>query len=227
MKHPYLCACLTFIMCVSAYHSGVRLNAAELWNSTGVGTGSPSSYYVEKKEGNSDSYYNSTRKPTANRQTALFNAKDPSTVTSGEGGLDAAIHAYKSVKLGNQRPSRQFKTMSAVAVANRQADIDHALQLEYNRRKATASLMIEVARQDNAAQAKARKDRQKDLAAMKAEKEAKAYEREQKKARALGRKSVYRASSSAASNSVRKRVTSSSSTMELKKPARLFNDPNL
>ncbi len=223
MKHPYLCACLTFAMCVTAYHSGVRLNAAELWNSKGVGSSSSSSsYYVKKKDNGAEkpnTLYNATRRFNPANRTELFNSQDRSKVSSGEGGLDVAINAYKNIKLGKQRTSKQFKTMSANAVANRQSDIDHALQLEYDRRKATAKHMVEVAKGNKITRAKSRRDHQAQLFALQAEKEEIAMNRERKKARALG----YR-TSSRSSGKYRKRISSSST--QLKKPARLFNDPN-
>lgn len=228
MRHPYLCAYLTFVLSVTAYHSGVRLNAAELWNSTGVGSSPPSSssYYVKKKEdrkGQSETYYNATRKFNPANRAELFNSQDSSKVSSGEGGLDSAIHSYKSVSMGKQRESKQFKTMSARAVANRQADIDHALQIEYDTRKQTALHMIEVAKEDDAARAKARRNRQAELATMQEEKEAKVQERQRKKDRALGiSNGTHRVSKNGGS---RKGIESSSST-DLKKPTRLFNDPN-
>jgi hypothetical protein len=225
MKHPYLCACLTFALSVTAYHSGVRLNAAELWNATGTGASSPSSsYYVKKKEdrkGQSETYYNATRKFNPANRTELFNSQDQTKVSSGEGGLDSAIYSYKNVKMGKQRDSKQFKTMSANAVANRQADIDHALQIEYDTRKATARNRIEVAKRVDAARAKFKRDRQTELAAMQSEEETKAMERERKKARALGRTGAYRTS-----NSGVKYKTKDASSKDLKKPTRLFNDPN-
>ncbi len=241
MKHPYLCACFTFVFCVVAYHSGIRLNAAELWNSVGVGKSSSfsSSYYVRKNKRDSEkksrTLYNATKRfnqaDRHSKRRVLFNSQDPSKVGSGKGRVEAAIYTYKSIRLREQRSSKQFEIMSADAVANRQADIDHALQLEYERRKATAKHMIEVARADEAARFRAKKARQLKLASIEAEKNKRDEERARKKARALGMAGAYRTSRSSSNNS-RRKVTrkllppSSSSAVKLKKPARLFNDPN-
>ena len=225
MKHPYLCVCLTFVMCLTAYHSGVRLNAAELWNSTRSGASSSDSpsYFVKKKEdvrGQSATIYNDSRKSNQVNRKTLFNSKNSSIVSSNGGGLDEAIHAYNNVKMGKQRPSRQFKSMSPNAVSNRQADIDLALQHEYDRRKATARMMIDVAREVGATRARTDRERQEELVAIREEKEAKALAAQRKKDRAIGKNVAYRTSN----RNVRYKKSSSSS--DLKKPTRLFNDPN-
>ena len=228
MRHPYLCVCLTFALSVTAYHSGVRLNAAELWNSTGVGASSSSSYYVDKKsskKGNIGSYYNVPGNSSSINRATLYNVKDATKLNSLGGGLETVVQAYNNVKMGRQKKSRQFSTMSADAVSNRQADIDHALQIEYSTRKSTAMYMIEVYKKDEAARVQGLRDHQDHLAAMRAEKETKALERQRKKDRALGRASGRRISSARGG----KRVVNSSSSRSstgLKKPARLFNDPN-
>ena len=240
MKHPYLCACLTFALGMTVYQPGVRLNAAELWNSTETGSSS-SPYYVEDKsykENKSGNYYNTPKNSNTVDSGVLFNVQDSAAFASrkGYGGLKSVVQAYKDVKKGKQRQSKQFAFMSASAVSNRQADIDFALQLEYKRRKATAKHMIEVYKEVEAARITSEKAHQEQRAAIEAEKQEKALERKRKKDRALGRKDSYRSSgrsSSSRSSSSRSShggyttdYQPSSSSTRLKKPTRLFNDPN-
>lgn len=231
MKHPYLCAFLTVALSFTAYQPGFRLNAAELWNSTGTGPSAPS-YYINKEGGQKNkpgAYYNVLGGMTDANERTLYNVKDPSIIAANQkqSSLLAVMHAYDNVDTeGRQRQSKQYGYMSADAVANRQADVDHALQIEYETRQRTAREMAKVQEEVAVARYESDKARQEELSAKEAQKQKEALEREQQKANALsGRKGAYRSSKSR-SGGARYTARSASSKTGLKKPTRLFNDPN-
>ncbi len=121
--------------------------------------------------------------------------------------------------------------MSSDAVANRQADIKLAMSIEYSTKKATAKHMIEVQKQVDIAVAQGEKQHEAAVAAYEAEQEAKALARQRKKDIALGRvaslgKSSGTSSSSRSSAYTTQSSSTASSSLGLKKPSRLFNDPN-
>ena len=230
MKHPYICAFLTVALSFTAYQPGFRLNAAELWNSTDQSSPAPS-YYSGKKGGNGSSgvYYNAPKNSRASNSGTLFNVQDEAAMAGKDirGGLQANIETYKNINkdMRPQKSSKQFAFMSPAAVADRQTDIDNALQIEYEQRKATAKLMMEVYEEVQQSLADAEKADQEQRAADAEEKRQKDLEREQKKTRALsGKKGSYKSSGSRGTTYTAGGTTSSSTG--LKKPTRLFNDPN-
>lgn len=234
MKHPYLCCFFAIALSFTAYQPGFRLNAADLWNKTGVGVSAPS-YYVEgqaKKKGNSGIYYNNRDGSNSYNQKTLYNVKDPSALAAGKrrDRLNAMANNYKGVNTSNrkQRPSKQFAFMSSDAVANRQADIDLALQNEYNRRKETAQNMRRLQESSRRSLIAADKAEDKRLKELEARRQKYMQERERKKAMALKGKGVLYSGTSKSTKASRAGYSSytSSSSTGLKKPKRLFNDPN-
>ena len=229
MKYPILCAFLVVVFTASAFQPFASLDAAEIWNSQrNSGTARTKSYYNPSgKASNRDS--NRTSSATLYNSR---NSRTPDKVKYGR-GLDSAVQAYKAVKMSGQRESKQWKFLSSSAKKNRQSDIDRALQIEYKTRKNTAKTMIKVFKEDEIARQKNKKRQEADRAAREAAKEEKALERQHKKDVALGRaekgstrraaKGSYTASGSKKIRRVRK---SSSSSTGLKKPKRLYNDPN-
>ncbi|MCK5374906.1 MAG: hypothetical protein KAJ40_06445 [Alphaproteobacteria bacterium] len=229
MKYPYLYVCLAFSVSVAAFQPMIHLDAAELWNAKKGATSSPAyTGNKDKSKSGSNGYYNVPKASTAANRSQLYNTKDPSrNYNSNAGGLQTVIQAYNDVEMGMQKTSKQFQTMSKQAVANRQADINHALQMEYETRKATAKHMIGVYKEAEASRIKGEKEHQLAIAAYKTEKEDKALERQRKKDIALGKITTLRGSSSEKTGlSYTAKSSSSSQSLGLKKPARLFNDPN-
>lgn len=225
MKYPILCAFLVVVFTASAFQPFASSDAAEIWNS-------------QRKNSTSrtNSYYNPSGKASNRTPSAtLYNSRNSRTPDKVKYGnrLDSVVQAYKDVKMSGQRESKQWKHLSSNAKKNRQSDIDRALQIEYKTRKNTAKSMIQVFKEDEIARQKNKKRHEAERAAREAAKEEKALERQHKKDIALGRaekgstrssvKGSYTASGSKRVRRVRK---SSSSSTRLKKPKRLFNDPN-
>lgn len=224
MKYPILCSFLAVIFTVSVFQPFTSLDAAELWNS--------------QKKGNTartKSYYNSTNSSNRTPSATLYNSRksrSPDKVIYGK-GLDSVVLAYENVKMSGQKEPKQWKSMSSNAKANLQADIDRALKVEYKTRKNTAKTMIKVFKEDEVARHKNKKMHEKAIAARKADKAEKELERQRKKDFALGkadrgstRRSVKGSYTASGSKKVRKARKNSSSSTRLKKPKRLYNDPN-
>lgn len=232
MKHPILCIFLALILTFTTAHPFAGLQATELWNSQKKGS--------DSKDDGKIYYYNKSKSsPTAKGGITLYNRKaQQSYSTSIGGGLKATINGYKKVKFSGQHPSDLWKYMSDSAIQNRQADIDNALQIEYETRKKTANHMASMLKEVQVAQIKAEQSYQKELAEYEALKKEEELEKQRKKEYALNggknyksqrsKKNTYTSSkvSSVKSASSKSESGKKTTVIKMKKPKKLFNSPN-
>ncbi len=185
----------------------MQLNAAELWNSNKSSSG--------KSKG---SYYNS--RSSDGRGITLYNRKNPDR-SMASSGLRSNIRTYRNINIAReQKASRLWQTMSPSAIINRQADTDNALQHEYNSRKRMKNLMVAAAKNRSAYRLAGNKRHKANLERVRSERLAKKQALWAKKNRALQRVDDTWHSRKYHKARVKERNTS------LKKPKRLFNDPN-
>ena len=207
------------------------LNAAELWNSTNSSASEKKVYY-----------YNGAKRDDSKQGITLYNKQSTKRGISLGSGLKSTIEGYKKVSMSGQHKSKLWKFMSQSAIENRQADIDNALQIEYETQKKTSKAMIKSIKEAQAYQLQGHKKHQQALNEY-YEKEALAKaEREKKKQAALSGK-TYRAPPVASSSkamsqaALQKKYKSSSSSTSSDKKAKevrvplnpgtkLFNTPN-
>ena len=211
MKYPVFCFFMVCFLTVMVAPPFIGADAAQLWNKPD-----------RAKSGKA--YYNK-RKPFEDADApVLYNQTKRDRMTpSGRGSLNA-IQAYGKVTMPGQKPSKLWETMAPSAARNRQADIDFALQQEYNIRKKVSAEMIKALRiraQQDAAQ---EKKYQAELAAYRAEQDAIKQKKLEKKLQALG--FLTSAARAYKSSGTYKRASRKDDSTGLKKPKRLFNDPN-
>ena len=220
MRHPVLCTFLALILTFTTAQPFAGLNAAELWNS-------------QKEKGTSKkTYYYNQSKSSNKKGITLYNSQSSqksNSISLGGGDLKSTLQAYKNVKVSGQHPSKLWKFMSTSALKNRQADIDHALQIEYKTRQDTAKKMTALFKEVQIARIKAEKEYQKQLADYYEKKEAEELEKQKKKEEALSG-AGYKSKSYSSKNSGKKKVYKISGAKDkkvrLKKPKRLFNSPS-
>ncbi len=233
MKHPILCTFLALVLTFTTALPFTGLHATELWNSQKKGSNS--------KDGGKVYYYNKSKSsPTAKGGITLYNRQAQQSYSSHVGGgIKSTIESYKKVKYSGQHPSDLWKYMSDSAVQNRQADIDNALQVEYETRQKTAAHMANMLKEVQVAQVKAEQSYQKELAEYEALKKAEELEKQKKKEYALNggknyksysssKKNTYTSSKASGKKSIYNKSASSkkSTTIKMKKPPKLFNSPN-
>lgn len=229
MKRFYgLFWCFCGALSVLAFYPSAHVNAQELWNSPKKGGSSSSS---------GRSYYNVPESSTASNRSVLYNTDRP---VREVGGLRVVVQNYEDIRMRRLGDSAEWGDLSKSAKANRMADINHALRIEYKIKKASAKHMIDVFKQDKAARVAGEKEHQKAVADYEAEQEAIAEARSLKKEKALiqmaslrGRSSSLSYSSSSSPSSSPSYTTGKSSSSSccgggasLKNTERLFNDPN-
>ena len=224
MKHPILCTFLALVLTFTTALPFTGLHATELWNSKNS----------QKNDGDQKTYYYTKSKPSSKGGITLYNKKSKQTyVSSNSGNLKATLEGYKKVKFSGQHPSDLWKYMSDSAIQNRQADIDNALQIEYDTRKKTAKHMVNVFKEVQKAQAEAKVKYQKELDEYYAMKEAEELAKQQKKENALNGGTAYKGKSknkSYVSKGNGKKVIYSKSSsdskttsIKLNKPKKIFN----
>lgn len=217
MKHPLLCMVLTLVLVVMDGRPFDMLGAAEIWNSQSG----------QRSSGEKRTIYNKPKNSNAGKGvTTLYNRQSTSNArVSSRAGLQAQISTYAQIVPGQQVPSKLWGLLSPQALLNKQADVDHALQKEYDRKSKTAVIMAKMLRESEALRLEGERKHQEDVARYHADKDAYEAARQAEKERALrGRASgrVYTASN-------KKRVykgRAGENRTVLKKPKRLFNDPN-
>ena len=207
------------------------LNAAELWNSTNSNASEKKVYY-----------YNGAKRDDSKKGITLYNKQSKKGGISLGSGLKSTIEGYKKVSMSGQHKSKLWKFMSQSAIENRQADIDNALQIEYETQKQTSKAMIKSIKEAQAYQLQGQQKHQQALNEY-YEKEAMAKaEREKKKQAALSGKKYKappvayssKAMTQAAMQKQYKSPSSSSASenkpKEVKVPlntgTKLFNTPN-
>tara|TARA_R110001592_G_scaffold144484_4_gene367659 strand:+ start:28696 stop:29361 length:666 start_codon:yes stop_codon:yes gene_type:complete len=220
MKHPVLCTLFTLFLTLTTAQPFVASYATELWNSQ-----------KKSNSGGKTYYYNKSKSSTSGNVTLYNTTTPPAYNTSKNGGLKQTLQGYQKVEVSGQHSSKLWGLMSPSALANRQADIEHALQVEYDTRKITAAHITTVFKEVQTAQMKADKEYQNTLSEYQQKKQAEELAAQQKKEQALNGGTSHRKKTYSASGSGKKKlyVTSKESTetnTKLKKPKRLFNDPN-
>lgn len=219
MKHRVICFLMACIFTATTAHPFMSVDAAELWNK---GTSA-------KKSGKS--YYNKSGNTTKKGTHTLFNRKG--TVVHNEKsasayrGHNAGYGFYTEVRMSEQKVSRQWKMLSASAVRNRQADVDLALQQEYEILKDVAKKMNIATKQQQKVRVQNYKKHQKEIARYKVAAAEAELDEEVRRDRAyakLGHKKG-KSSRKVSKSSGRKSATKTRSS-GLKKPTRLFNDPS-
>ncbi len=209
-KHPILCLFMVSVFTIVTAHPFVHLSAAELWNSN-KSSGSKSK----------SSLYNKKIRSQSSGGLTLYNSRNNNR-HARSAGLRNNIQAYKRIKIARERKaSRLWETMSPYAVVNRQADTDFALQREYNIRKKLRISMIRAAKDREAGRLASKQRYKEDMREYKEKKRAKKHAAWQKKQRYLD--NYYY------NTPIKKRKYISHREKPktgLKKPKRLFNDPN-
>ncbi len=212
MKHPFLCVFMVCALTMATAHPFVNLNAAEIWNS---GTKNNSGkYYNNPKTGQDGDgkYYNDTGKTYEG------------TYKPGARKKLNALHAFSGAKKSGRKESKLWSLMSPSAIASRNADTDYALQKEYERAKRNDELMKKVYADNEEEYYKALLRHQDRVGENLRMKNKAKEDREKKKLRAfkqLSNGSFYRPSPKYTAGEDNK------NPMGLKKPKRLYNDPNL
>ena len=222
MKRPVLCLFLTCMFTFVTAQPYMSLNAAEIWNKGNHGS--------EKKKSGKPRYFNTPKhgerpKFDDGEKPRLYNYKKTSKKDrklANAGSLKAKVFG-KKITMSGQKPSKLWSYMSPNAIKNRQADTDFALQQEYNIRKTTAQRMQASHIQS---QKKLLKMMQKDqlrMARFYKEREEKEEARQQKKINAFAHltrgKTKYNVPGTYKSSMEK-------NSMGMKKPKRIFNDPN-
>ncbi|MGN7439276.1 MAG: hypothetical protein ACTHOO_11615 [Alcanivorax sp.] len=227
MKHPIFCLFMVFALVVSTASPMTILNAAELWNSQSG-----------KSKSGTPSYYNAS-KGTAKHGITLYNKQsNRQGISLGNSGLKSTLQGYKKVEMTGQHKSKLWGFMSDSAAANRQADIDNALQIEYETQKYTSKEMTKVINDVRAYQLKGQQKHAQDLNEYYEQKALEEQEREKKKQAALnghtykapaaytskgvaqaGQKKAYK-------TTVSKPTKAGEVSVELKRAPKLFNTPN-
>ncbi len=211
------------------------LNAAEIWNSQSRDTKKKSTLYNTPK----DSKIGKGPTTIYNRQS------NPGIETANDGGLRLKLEAYQNIQKVQQHPSKLWPLLSPQALENKQTDIDIALENGYKRQLESAKSVTKMLKEDAVLIAKAEIEHQERVAAYFEARARKEEERWLKKERAVyGTESEsvskrYTATSSARSSaeselsesqsisSANKRNSGPIENKQiLKKPKRLFNDPN-
>ncbi len=204
MKRPILCLFMAGIFMFATFEPFTTSNAAELWNATPRGkTAGKGSTLYNKRGGSSDN--------------SLYNRKTQSrnNILSPNHGL-SSIRTSKYVQMSGQHPSKLWRIMSPSAVKNRQADIDLALQQEYNIKKTTAKLVNNAIREGERHRIAGDKQHQKMLDKYEAERAAEKQER-------LDRKYNFLNGGATKPNRRTYKSTSTREETGLKKPRKLFN----
>ncbi len=206
-KRPILCLFMVCAFTIVTVKPFTQLSAAELWNSS-----------EPRGERSKKSLYNKRYKDDSS--PTLYNRQN-SGRTYSSAGLNRDIRAYRRIKIAREtRESRLWKFMSPSAIISRQVDTDHALQYEYNSRKRLRNNMVRAAKSREAYRLAGEKRHK---AAVEKFQEKKRLERRaawKKKHDALRWGDDYQRSNRKY-KSVRKKPKTG-----LKKPKRLFNDPN-
>ncbi len=211
MKHPILCLFMILSFTVSVIPESEPLSAAEIWNTNRVGG--------KKSEG---SYYNK-KNYGKNGSSVIYNKRHKGDNRFRLPIVSRSVRNYKKMRISREiKASKLWKTMSPAAIRNRQADINLALQREYNLRIKLRNSMKIAARIREKSRKYAHIEHLKRVEEYKERKRARERIEWEKKQRFLDyghdlirkKKRVYK---------VR---TYKNDGIGLKKPKRLFNDPN-
>lgn len=212
MKHPILLISIVSLFVVGDGNPFTDLGAAEVWNSQ------------SKRQVTSDkrTIFNRSKNSNVGKgQTTLFNRQDYSNInSSSHGGLNAKIQSYKEVDMTQQVPSKLWGLLSPQALANKQADVDNALQNEYERKKATAKVVIAAMREYETHRVKMEREYERNLE--RSQKDSEKSKIDKKAIQALALKA--KESSKGLSNrSEDKGLRQNENTQVLKRSVRLFN----
>ncbi len=211
MRHPILCLFMIFAFTIVTASPYMNLNAAELWNSQSRGTSSGEKTYYNKRHKSEDG------------KNTLYNRKNTKRRTpTASRGLRNNIKAYKNMRISREtKSSRLWKFMSPIALRNRQADVERSLQREYDIRRATRAMMIAGAKSREAYRLKSERKHKTRLEELEEKRKDRAEKRAAKKWNAL-----YNSRRLISYGKNAKTPTRNSRSTGLKKPKRLFNDPN-
>lgn len=216
MKRPFLLFSLTVLMVISVGNPFTDLGAAEVWNSQKKRT-----ITSEKR-----TIYNTPKNSRAGKgATTLFNRKDFGNINTGSNNLNQRIQSYRQIDITQQQPSKLWGLLSPQALASKQADVDHALKNEYERKKETAKTVIAAMKEYEVHRLKAVREHEKKVAKYHEDREQ--YKEEQK---TLKEQAFAQAQSSSDSNREKSSQKSSETAARsgdnaqvLKGPVRLFN----
>ncbi len=216
MKNRILFFAITLALSCVTYQPIQGLSAAELWNSQ--------SSNASKKSGK-NTYYNSSRKNNApsNGKSTLYNGTGNTgtigRVSKGSSIIASTIKEYKNLQVRKNKPSKMWGLLSPAALKNRQADIDNALKIEYDRKKGALAARVRAYKNTQKEMNAQKKEHAAFRKELKEQREAYKQARLEKKMRALGKSKNQRKTFS--SNN-RVKTTKKSSN----KPKRIFNIPD-
>ncbi len=214
MKRPILLMSMVALLVVSDGNPFADLGAAEVWNSQ------------SKRQITSDkrTIFNRSKNSSVGKgPTTLYNRQSRSDINaSSHGGLNSRIQSYKSVDLTKQVPSKLWGLLSPQALENRQADIDHALKNEYERKKATSKVIIAAMREYEKHRVKVEREYERNLERMKQDPEGYQERQNEKRIQAL-REARPDDQDSNQSTDISSRAPVSENTQVLKRSVRLFN----
>lgn len=214
MKHPILLMSLVGFLVVSDGNPFADLGAAEVWNSQ------------SKRQITSDkrTIFNKSKNSNIGKgPTTLYNRQSNSNINaSSHGGLDARIQSYGNIGMTQQVPSKLWGLLSPSALENKQADIDYALQNEYERKKATAKVVIEAMKDFEAQRLKMEREYQAKMARYGGDRDRMREEQKALQAKALQAAQSSENDSADVKNS-RSGVRTQENAQVLKGSAKLFN----
>ena len=202
------------------------LNAAELWNSQSKDR--PSA----KKQ-----LFNS-QLPRVQGSVTLYNPQSRILARNSHSGIKQNLEVFAKVDRSKQVPSKLWGLLSPQALANKQSDIDYALQKEYERKQATAVAMRASIRKNEAVKLQNARKHEALVAAYRAERQQLNSQGKSQTASAVDRgfsnrsgQQAFRKHSSSSSNRVSgsnvapqaARSEPRDLTQTFKKPVRLYN----
>ncbi len=203
MKRQILYIAMVSVFTFVIFQPYMNLNAAELWNSPSKGKDLGNKIYNQRK--------------AYEAKKSLYNRTNENKKSQFNHGV-SSIRTSKDIKMSKQYPSKLWEIMPASELENRQADIDFALEQEYNIKKKTAILVNKVIRDNEKRQYAAEKRYQKDLAKYELEELSDKAERLERKYR-----SIYSDSHKQLRRVSKSYKSSSSNNKSGNKPKKLFN----
>ncbi|MFP4097857.1 MAG: hypothetical protein ACLFU1_03610 [Alphaproteobacteria bacterium] len=219
MKHPYLCVCLTLALSITVFQPTVRLDAAELWNSQNRSS-SRIVPYIANRGGETGSYHN--RSGRSFEGGTLYNSRNPASRRSGTGlRVSSLTRERTSYGLREMQMPAHWSSLPVHALAHRKAITQCILEKDRDLREGSARVMAEMRQNSQKNLAREEQKYLKKLAAFRAER----AEYSKLKRVALGKVSQEHRPSRNVYRSYTAR-SDSSARGGLKKPVRLFNDPN-
>ncbi len=238
LRHRIICLFMIVTLTVFTVADFRMLYAQELWNDQGA-KGDHVTYEDTKTGLGNGAYFNATRRHVStvtHGRFTLYNSHDK-RIDVNTGLIEQQMRMAQEMNIAREQTVPvHWGRLSALALKNRQADTDLALQREYQRRLSTKNAMIKDLKEREKAMEVAQYSHMQKVAAYEAQKNAKKEAKAERKRRflageqvqAYNRKSTR--SSRSSSNSTGDTSSSTSGkkviarkTVKGTKPKRLFN----